>query len=99
MQVETLVMWLDIVFKLGILTVAILALIMWSRYMNMKMKETKSGLTGINRSIHSDTFYDKSAKNPQLVFDSILRKENTSANDEETEDISEEEFYKVLNHK
>lgn len=99
MQVSALVMWIDIAVDAGILCVAILALIKWSKYMDMRMQASVHGPGIVRASQKAMSLNERAVMSSQLAFDSILRKENALSIVEEEDDISAEEFYGAVNHK
>ncbi|HDQ44609.1 MAG TPA: hypothetical protein ENN17_03795 [bacterium] len=99
MQGTELAVWIDIAMKIGILIVAILALIKWFGYIDLKKKELHLLHGGSPVSRKNEPAVGGSRPATRKVFDQVLRKEDVITSGDEEEDIPEEEFFRALNQK
>ena len=99
MQVNELISWVNLAIDGGILIVAILALIKWSQFIEMKKKEIRPQREKKMSVPKKDESEKDLVLNPIMVFDQVLRKENVTNVVDDEVIISEEEFYKAVNQK
>lgn len=96
---ESIVMWIDLAMKVGILIVAVLALIKWFHYVNLKKAEIGSKYQDSPRKQMSEQADFRPSVKPETVFENVLRKSDLVESVEEEEEISADEFYKAVNRK